>query len=477
MATMEPIGERFFAQIIDVIWTLRLPLAFLFASVVFKDLGRLRSHERQQALFMFCSFFLITATYWLIKSIKKAFLVGQYQATGWVIGSWHFNAAQVELIAKEVNVLLALLATFCFAWLTTRFKRERLVLLVIAFFGFGFLSFGLLPAGTHPLTAWMFYFYGDLFVTLMVAAFFAFLNDSGNVRMARRLYGLVGLGGVLGGFFGSTTIATYARDISPSGASWICVGTLSAMALFARLSHNPILKAVASTSSPPSPPDSANTWSHHLKILMQSPYLRGIALLVGLNEMVSAIMDYQFTATTLHYLSNEQIKVHFANVFAFTNFIALLVQLFLTRFVLIHIGVARGLLFLPAIALAGEVGFVLLPGLLMGSLLNTSNNAVAYSLNQSAKEALYVPMHQEAKYQGKALIDILVMRCAKALSIATGLLLTAVFTGLSGLQWLSLIVFGLVAAWFVCIYKINLSYKTMEARPVRHPRGLHATSA
>lgn len=44
------------------------------------------------------------------------------------------------------------------------------------------------------LTVWSFYLFGDLFSTLMVATFFAFLNDSVTPEAAKRLYGLVGLG-------------------------------------------------------------------------------------------------------------------------------------------------------------------------------------------------------------------------------------------------------------------------------------------
>jgi len=46
----------------------------------------------------------------------------------------HLDAAQVELVAKEINLLLSLLAALSFAKLASRFKREKLALYIIIFF-------------------------------------------------------------------------------------------------------------------------------------------------------------------------------------------------------------------------------------------------------------------------------------------------------------------------------------------------------
>ena len=50
----------------------------------------------------------------------------------------------------------------------------------------------------------------------MVPTFFAFLNDSVTPRQAKRLYGLIILGGVLGGAVGSTFVRTRLEAYSQS---------------------------------------------------------------------------------------------------------------------------------------------------------------------------------------------------------------------------------------------------------------------
>lgn len=422
----------------------------------------LHEHERWHAVLMFCYFFLIISAYWLIKPIKKAILVGHYQGAGLTILGFHLDAAQVELAAKELNMLIALLAALSFAKLSSYLKRERLALYIIAFFALGFAVFVLSFNNARYLTLWLFYLYGDLFVTLMVAGFFAFLNDSGDVYTAYRIYGLVVLGGVMGGFFGSAVVAGYAGRLEPSFASAICAGLLTVIAVIAWLSGRMVGRI-----SPVKPLGTASAGGDKtllcgLQNMIQSRYLLGIASIVGLYEMVSVVMDYQFTSTVLHFVSGERLKAHFANVYSFTNFISLILQLFFTRLVMIRFGVKTALLFLPLTAVIGEASFVLLPGLLFGSLLNTIDNAFGYSINQSAKEVLYVPVEREEKYRAKAFVDIFMLRFAKAAAVALSLLLTLMFVGFEKVRWLSIIVIALLMVWLTVIRYIGRSYKEME---------------
>ena len=71
---------------------------------------------------------------------------------------------------------------------------------------------------------WSFYLFGDLYSTLMVATFFVFLNDSVDAASAKRLYGLIGLGGVAGGAFGSTIVRSKIRDLEMGEWMWVCLG-------------------------------------------------------------------------------------------------------------------------------------------------------------------------------------------------------------------------------------------------------------
>ena len=214
-----------------------------------------------------------------------------------------------------------------------------------------------------------------------------------------RLYGLIGLGGVLGGFFGSSVVGIYVKASSPSLWMWVCLGIALAIALIAMaagrmVAKNPPPEAEVEAKSEEKP--QGNAAFEGARLVFRSKYLLSIVAIVGLYEMVSTIMDFQFTSAVVHHLEGAAIGEHFPRVFSFTNMVALIVQLLLTSFVMTRFGVGTALLFLPVAALLGSAGFLIAPVLLIGSLLNTSDNGLSYSINQSAKEVLSDKfLHQE----------------------------------------------------------------------------------
>jgi ATP:ADP antiporter, AAA family len=123
------------------------------------------------------------------------------------------------------------------------------------------------------------------------------------------------------------------------------------------------------------------------------------------------------------------------------------VQIFVTGLAMSRLGVNRALLVLPVVVLAASVGFLALPVLWAGSLLSVADNGLNYSINQSAREALYVPTSRAEKYRAKAFIDVFVQRFAKALAVGLGLLLSAAFTEFDDVRWLSLATVLLVGLW------------------------------
>ena len=72
----------------------------------------------------------------------------------------------------------------------------------------------MLLEGGGEVTVWSFYLFGDLFNTLMLASFFAFLNDSVAPGDTKRLYGPIVLGGVAGGAFGSLFVAAQIDNLA-----------------------------------------------------------------------------------------------------------------------------------------------------------------------------------------------------------------------------------------------------------------------
>jgi AAA family ATP:ADP antiporter len=174
-------------------------------------------------------------------------------------------------------------------------------------------------------------------------------------------------------------------------------------------------------------------------------------------------MDFQFTATVAHYLEGDAIGTHFATVYAITNWVSMFIQLFLTGFIMTRFGLTAALAFLPVAILLGSVGFLVMPILWVGSLLNTADNGFSYSINQSAKEALYVPTTRDEKYKAKAFIDMFVHRFAKVLAVGVSLAITTIFADFASVRWLSLIVLLILVFWSLAVRYAGRMFKEAAA--------------
>ncbi len=412
--------------------------------------------EREElpfSLLMFGYFFLVITSFWVLKPIKKSIFIEYYAESGFDLMGWVMLASQAELIAKVMNMVVAFVAVVVFSWLASRYRRQQLSFIFTGFFLASYVAYTLVLGEPGDLTVWSFYLFGDLFSTLMVATFFAFLNDSVTPDAAKRMYGLVGLGGVTGGAFGSLVVARFIGTVDRVDWLWIAFGLGVAILLVAfaagRLVANalPAEPAPQTGSAKPAPRSEGNPAVEGARLVFRSPYLLAIVAIVGIYEIVSTILDFQFTSTIVHYLQGPAIGQQFATVFALTNVVAMVVQLFFTSLIMTRLGVGVALLVLPIAILGGSAGFALLPILWVGSLLNTADNGFSYSINQSAKESLYVPTTKEEKYKAKAFIDMFVQRFAKALAVGVSLGVTAVFQDFESIRWLTAVTLPLILIW------------------------------
>ncbi len=433
-----------------------------------KGIFSIKKGEILFSLTMAGYFFLVITGFWILKPIKKSEFISYYKEIGtFDLFGWHMLGSQAELLAKVLNMIVAVAAVAVFTFLCRKFVRQQLSYIFSIFSIACLLIYFLLLANPRGGTVWTFYLFGDLFNTLMVPTFFAFLNDSVNGEQAKRLYGLVGFGGVAGGAFGSIALAALISRISASVWMLILIGVmLVIMALAFAASRN--IPTSESRPIPPAKPDTAdrkaNAALEGAKLVFRSRYLLAIVAIVGFYEMVSTIMDFQFSSSVEHFLSGAAIGEQFSRVFAITNIGAMLVQLIFTSYVMTRFGIGTALLVLPIAALGGSAGFLLVPTLWTGSFLNTADNAFSYSINQSAKEALYVPTTREEKYKAKAFIDMFVQRFAKAIAVGISLLLTAHFKGFSTIRWLSLVVAAILIVWILAARYAGRKFDEFEQR-------------
>lgn len=409
-------------------------------------LFRLPRGEGRRALYMLASLFLVITSFWMLKPLRKARFLEHYDAAGLTLFGRTFAAAQAELGAKLVQVALAALLALAFVRLARRKARRSLIAAVGGAFAALFLGLGALSHTHSSAFVWTLYSAGDLYATLMVAVLFAGLHELSTPEAARRSYGVVGLGAVLGGVLGSQLSASLLYDLPLSTWLSLCSAlTLGAVLCATRALEQPsealpgrepepATQAMLAPTSQPSP----------------TPYVLSLALVVGLYEIISTLLDYQFSATLAHALDGAAIGRQMGRAFALMNITALLVQLFVTTPLMQKHGSQAALLLLPCTLLCASFGMLVWPVVPMASLLPTLDSGFSCSVHQSAKESLYVPLAPEHKYDAKAFVDVVVLRCAKALGLLLCLGVVALAGDAASLHTLSLLTLALVVPFGLC---------------------------
>lgn len=452
-----------------------------------------RPGEGLLALLMSSYFFLVITSFWILKPLKKTLLIGLYSDQSFRLLGHELGGPEAEQVAKVLNMLVAALAMTVFSALANRYRRQHLSYIFTTFFilAYGYFAFAL--QSPTPAAVWCFYLLGDLFSTLMVATFFAFLNDSVSPDAAKRLFGIIGFGGVAGGVFGASIVAAFISSASIS--QWLLVtGSLAAVILLiasaagrridARrdasersvptepgTASSPAAGSSASSSVPPEkPPMTGNPALAGARLAARSPYLLSIVSVVAIYEIVSTVVDYQFTKGVVHFVAEEAARrQHFALVFAITNWTSMIVQLFLTSFVMRRFGLVVALMILPISISFASGAFLVFPTLWVASLLNTADNGFSYSINQSAKEALYVPTTAQEKYQAKAFIDMFVQRFAKTLAVGVSLTAATLFASFEAARMLTLVLVPLLIAWAFAARHAGRRFAELEAASSSSP--------
>ncbi len=372
-----------------------------------------KKEEIPVAALLFSFFFLVMAAFQSLKSQKKALFVETY-------------GADLELYAKLVNILMAVLAMAAFAWLYNRLERQRLIYAFCIFLAANFWWLALALERPSKAEIWWFYLVGDLVTTLMVAAFFAYLTDISDADQAKRLYGVIGGGGVLGGLAGAALTRALLGQAGLRGLLTLAGAALAAVAAVTYAAERLVARGGAFRTQSPlrvvrqeaAPKRSAWTEAvEGLQLVLGSRYLAAIVGIMASYEIASQSIDYQFShmSEALSGLAETQ---HFmATAYLLMNAMSVTVQFLLVSLIMRKLGLVVALTILPVVVAAGSIGFLAAPGLLLAGFLFVSDGGLNYSLQQTARESLYVVTTPEEKYKARAFTNMFVQRLAKGAAI------------------------------------------------------------
>jgi AAA family ATP:ADP antiporter len=431
-------------------------------------LAPVRAGEGATALLLFVCVLSILCAYYVLKTAREGLIL-----SGGMLG---LRGDELKLYAAGAMALLFAGIVPAYDALAARVGRLRLIDasygIVIACLAAWFaLARAGVPIGL-PFFVWL-----GLVNMFLVAQFWSYANDLYTEEQGKRLFAIVGVGGAAGAILGPRL-----AHLADTHGLLLVAGALLAGAL--ALFHAIERRQPARAAHRARPIDGAGGFV----LVSRDGYLRWIAALVVVSNLVNSIGEFVLSSAVADHVAavvtpaafadlervaraaaievarREVIKDLYADFFFWVNLVGFFAQAFVVSRVIGRFGVRGALFVLPVIAL-GTYGLVgAAGGLALVRAAKIAENAADYSLQNTVRQALYLPTDRAVKYKAKAAIDTFFVRFGDTLS--------AIFVGVGihqlGLapRQLAIANLALIGVWLGIAAAIARRHRALEAAPV-----------
>ena len=409
--------------------------------------------------------------------IKKIFDVreGEFKVSLWMLAYIFLVIAVLLIIKPTVNALFlselgveqlpfafllvavtAVATSYFYSKAVSKYPLKKVIEItlissIIIMIGLGILLSFEVVSG---VLLYFFYIWVAIYAVLSASQFWVLANLVFNIREAKRLFGFIGSGAIIGGIFGGYLTSILAPIIGNENLMFV-----AALLLFfcipllrniwnIRVKKNGSVKKHKSATNLSEPP---------LKLILKSKHLTYIASIVAVSVVVAKLVDYLFSDfASSSFTDADELTAFFAFWFSTFNLLSLIIQLFFTHRIVGIWGVGFSLLLLPIGIFGGSILFLMLPELSAVVVIKAMDGILKQSIHKSASELLTLPLPFELKNKTKSFIDVVVDSLATGIA---GCLLIFVVRGLDLPSfYIGILIIALVCLWLYFIYKVRIEY-------------------
>jgi len=332
---------------------------------------------------------------------------------------------------------------------------------------------------------------------MIIAQFWALANDIYTPEEGKRLFAVVAVGSTLGAIVGATVFENLVDpEKSAPGAVnrmlLLAAGILAVCAVLTRFISNREKVAQATPEDRDESKEKPIDPKGGFQLVFGQRYLLLIAFLMLMVNLVNTTGEYilgrtledtaaglvaagQTSGLAPDEFQEQFIGNYYAGFFKWVNWLTALIQMFLVSRFFKWFGVRAALFVLPVIALGGygmlafaSVTSVL--ALIRG--VKIAENSTDYSIQNTARQALFLPTSREAKYKAKQVVDAFFWRSGDVLSAVLVFVGTQMALGSKQFAAANAI---LVVIWLLLAIGIAREHKkitegpAVEGKPVLEP--------
>lgn len=451
--------------------------------------AEVRAGEGTNVVLMFANVFLILTAYYVLKVVREGLTIGGVQLFG-------LEGDEIKAYLPAVMTVLLLGVVPLYAKLASTVSRIRLLNLTTIFVMATLVLFWLWGSSTGVGTAigLSFYVYLGIVNVFLIAQFWSFANDIYSETEGKRLFAIIAIGQSLGAVVGPQLAAYGSKHIFlllilSAGIFGVCLVIYNVVHRRERARGGSSGDAAASEE--PLEPGGG------FQLVFQNRYLLLMACMILVTNVVNTTGEYilanaakSFSQQQVPSLSaehkveirirvellhssdtaadlsralaaaeemalrgarSEAIGAFYGKFFFWVNLAGVLIQMFLVSRIFKYAGLRAALFVLPLIAFGGYAAIALFGGLTVLRIAKTAENSVDYSLQNTVKQALFLPTSREAKYKAKAAIDTFFVRFGDTAS--AGIIFLGLHSFGLGPKSFALVNVGLVSIWILlCVW-------------------------
>lgn len=414
--------------------------------------------EGRLSLLMTLNIFLILTAYYIAKVVREPLILAG-------------GGAEIKAYSSALQAIALVGAVNLYSLMVARFDRRRLLNIVVLFFTLCFIAFYFLGLANTQYLGVIYFVWVGVFSLTVIAQFWSFANDIYTPTEGKRLFAIIAFGGSAGAVAGAKLAEILLDAIGIYELLLVSAGLLLISLLITNYVESRKRARAAGhdqqgTLPEPEPPMSK---SGAFKVVFRYRYLLLIAVMILLTNWVNTTGEYilgnvvskaaqaSVSGITDVDAAKAAEKIYigkfYGDYFFYVNLLGFLLQLFVVSRVVKYLGIRVAIMVLPVIALGGYVLIAITPLISLIRLAKTAENASDYSLNNTARQMLFLPTTREQKYKAKVAIDSFFVRAGDVL--AAGLVY-------AGLHWLSfsltqfaLVNLVLVAAWLALAFYVG----------------------
>jgi AAA family ATP:ADP antiporter len=423
-----------------------------------------RSGEGLTVVLLALNVFLLLTAYYFIKPLREALILDE-------------SGAEIKSYASALQAIILLGAVPAYGALAGRLPRRQLINRVTLFFAACLVGFFVLGRMGLNLGV-VFFLWVGIFNLMVIAQFWSFANDLYTNEQGERLFPIVQFGASAGAVFGSVVVG---RLIDPLGV-WIPMLIAAGILVASLLVTGAVERRSGATAATEPAPASASRGEGEpgsavgkergrgaFALVFRSRYLLFIALLMlfvnwvnttGEYILGSVVEDTARAAVASGEAAGQSVGQYigsfYSDFFAVVNIAGLLLQLFIVSRIVKYLGIQVAILVLPIIALGSYSLIAFLPVLGVVRWAKTAENSTDYSLQNTVRQTLFLPMTREQKYKAKQAIDAFFGRAGDVLSaLAVWIGTTWLALDASGFAKFNII---LVLAWLGIAFWVGREY-------------------